>query len=80
MGEGILQIAIAVIIVVVLFKLAKNIAKKVFYLVITIAAIILLKGIVDWVMIETIGISLFEWIGVQMQSSFILLPVFYSIK
>ena len=80
MGEGILQIAIAVIIVVVLFKLAKNIAKKVFYLVITIAAIILLKGIVDWVMIETIGISLFVWIGVQMQSSFILLPVFYSIK
>ncbi|MBQ6569203.1 MAG: hypothetical protein IJL87_03000 [Clostridia bacterium] len=63
MTSGIIQILIAAVIVVILFKIAKNIAKTLFIALIVVAAVIFLKGVVDWAMIESMGMSFFEWIG-----------------
>lgn len=77
MGEGLLQILLAIVIIVIVFKIAKNIAKKLFFLIIAIAAIVFLKGIIDWAMIESVGLSLFEWLQIKLASSCFMSPVLF---
>lgn len=61
-SSGILQIAIAVLIVWLALKFLKDMAKGFIFAAIGIAAFLVIKGIVDWAMIASIGQSFFEWI------------------
>jgi len=74
MGEGLLQIVISAVLIFVALKIAKNIAKTAFIAVIVIAGFLLVKGVIDWAMIESVGYSIFEWIkskisGEQIQTT-----------
>lgn len=66
MGEGLLQIIIGAVLILTALKIAKNIAKTLFIAVIAVAGFLLVKGIVDWAMLETLGYSVLEWLKIKL--------------
>lgn len=60
--SGILQIGIAVLIVWLALKFLKDMAKGIIFAVIGVAIFLVVKGVIDWAMIASVGESLFEWI------------------
>lgn len=63
MTSGIIEIIIGVLAIILIVKVGKSLAKCLFYFLIGVGIFMLIKGVGDWAFIETVGLSVFEWIG-----------------